>query len=327
MQTSKKWKKAVYFVGFLFIVCVVNEGLNYMLCPYTYARADVHRLETGEYQDIIVGSSHGKCGIDPDTLAKITGRQTVNFCMGGQYPVDSYMIVKEACRVAEPERVIYELDPGYWIGDIPQDTSYAQTYGELPLSVVKAEYFFGKICKGDFRNTIFPWYVFRSQLGQIKENVKMKQSEAYREYAAEPFCDDVQSYTQNGFIYRNRIDGDKAEPDVVVWDEDQMQEENQMYFRKMKALCEENQIELIVVTTPVPQEMYAKYEEQYKAAALFFERFFEEEQVRYLNYNDGTNSWPLSEYADWEGHFYGDTAAEFSRVLAGDIGKAAYAAE
>lgn len=321
MQISRKWKRLIYAVLFLLVACVINNGLIYMLCPCTYARVDVHKLETGNYEDIIVGTSHGKCGIDPDVLAETTGRHTGNFCMGGQYLVDSYMIVKEACRVSQPKRVIYELEPMYWIPEIPQDTSYAQTYRELPFSAVKVEYFFAKMCKGDFRNTLFPWYLFRSHIGQIGKNVEMKQSAAYKEYVSEVFCGEVQSYTENGFIYRNRIDEEKPDPDVVEWDESRINEENLTYFHKLKALCEENQIELLVVTTPVPQEMYEKYESQYKAAEQFFEHFFEKEQVPYLNYNDGSNTYTLADYADWEGHFYGDTAIQFSNILAKDMQK------
>lgn len=316
MQTSRKWKRVVYTVLFLLAACGINYGLSYALCPYTYARTDVHKLETGNYEDIIVGSSHGKCGIDPDVLAGITGRRTGNFCMGGQYLIDSYMIVKEACRVSQPKRVIYELEPAYWIPEIPQDTSYAQTYRELPLSAVKVEYFFAKIWQGDFRNTLFPWYLYRGQIGKIAKNVQMKQSDAYRKCVSEVFCGEVQDYTENGFIYRKRIDGEKEEPGDVTWDEREINPDNLTYFHKLKALCEDNQIELIVVTTPVPQEMYARYEAEYMAAGQFFENFFEKEQVTYLNYNDGSNPYPLSDYADWEGHFYGDTAARFSGVLA-----------
>ena len=81
--------------GFIILALGINSVLNAALCPDTYTRADIFSLEEGDFQDLIVGSSHGKCGIDPEVLFEKTGRRSTDQCLGGEYPVDALYLVKE----------------------------------------------------------------------------------------------------------------------------------------------------------------------------------------------------------------------------------------
>ena len=111
MRNFKKWMLPLLFVA---VFVGINELLNYVLYPYTYTRADVHHLAASEYEDVLVGTSHGKCGLDPQVLEEVTGHKTINVCQGGEYPLDVYYLVREAARNKKVSRVIYELDSGYW---------------------------------------------------------------------------------------------------------------------------------------------------------------------------------------------------------------------
>lgn len=316
MQTSKKRHTWLWVVLFLVCVVLINGVLNFLLYPYTYARIDMQNLATKKYEDLFVGTSHGKCGIDPVLVEKETGRAGLNLCMGGQFMVDSYFTVKEACRVNPPKRVVLELDAGYWMLDIPQDTSFGQTYLEMPWSLVKGEYLLAKFMEKDFRNALFPWYAYRGRLNEMAETVKTKWSEDYRTYNAEYFHDAVQAYEESGFIRRYYIEGaEKPETNLLSWDEKQIREDNFKYFEKLVDLCREEGVELVVITTPVPMETLGKDPGSYEAAHEYFAEYFGEQGVPYMDFNVEHPGYTLADYADYEGHMYEETAGRFSGLL------------
>lgn len=319
MHNSKKIVGILLFV----VLCLLGNGvLTFALYPYNYARIDVHNIESKEYDTIFLGSSHGKCSINPLVYDRITNQKSTNLCMGGEYMQDVYFLTKEITRNHKPKRIIYELDPGYWVTEASQGTDFASFYNEFPLSTVKAQYFWEKIMEGDFRNTLFPWYVYRQYLSRIPENIKTKTSNIYKTYDTAPFTGEVQSYQPEGFIYRNKIDAPKTEENLVLWEEESLQEDTVDYFNRLVAFCEENEIELTVITTPVPEETYKKYQENYDQANQYFSEYFAGLAIPYYDFNQITLSGldrSLDAYADYEGHMYGETAEVFTEKLAGYV--------
>lgn len=303
---------------FLAIIVAVNGVLNYFIYPYTYTRIDVHNIETGAYDDIFVGSSHGKAAINPNVIDHNTGRRSVNVCMGGEYPIDAYYIVKEATRIHKPSRVIYELDPGYWVTKANEDTSYASVYHEMPISKVKAEYFISKISESDFRNTLFPWYMYRKDYKKAFEIAKMKQSDEYKNYDTTPLASDEQTYEGTGFMNIHRNDLPKTETNLSLWDAENINADSIKYFEKLMDFCADEGIELIVITAPIPNETYEKYEAEFRAANAYFNDYFADTGILYFDFNEeplpGFDR-SIEGFSDYEGHMYGDNADKFSALL------------
>ena len=51
-----------------------------------------------QFDDIILGTSHGKMDIDPEVMEeKITGRTGHNLCVGGEYGIDAYYLCPTGC--------------------------------------------------------------------------------------------------------------------------------------------------------------------------------------------------------------------------------------
>ena len=167
----RNFKKNIYPVLFLAVIICMNQILILALKPCTNFRNDIHKLETNQYDDLFVGTSHGKAGINPEVVDKITGERSLNLCLGGEEVQDSYYIIKEACRVNKPKKIIYELDPGYWVSTATLGPEFRTIYDELPLSSVKVEYYVDKIWKTDFRTTLFPWYLYRKESKGLKRDL------------------------------------------------------------------------------------------------------------------------------------------------------------
>lgn len=109
----RSFKKIICLGTVVAIIVGINTILNLAFQPYNNFRNDMHNLDNHKFDTVFVGTSHGKAGINPDIIDGITGYKSINMCLGGQSIDDSYYIVKEACRVNKPKRIIYELDPSY----------------------------------------------------------------------------------------------------------------------------------------------------------------------------------------------------------------------
>ena len=264
------FKKYIYPVLFIAVILCINEILVLALKPYTSFRNDMHKLETNQYDDLFVGTSHGKAGINPEIVDKITGEKSLNLCLGGEEVQDSYYIIKEACRVNKPKKIIYELDPGYWVSTATLGPEYRTVYDEFPMSEVKAEYYLDKIWNVDFRTTLFPWYLYRKGIKGAGARFTSKFSHAYKNYNDSFYNEPSQAYTSQGQIRIHRSDAPKTEANLILWDEKKLKSDAVKSFKKIVKLCKENNIKLTVVTTPVPQETLEKYHDNFENANKFF---------------------------------------------------------
>jgi len=81
--------------------------------------------------------------------------------------------------------------------------------------------------------------------------------------------------------------------------------------------CKANNIELITVTLPVPEDSLNTRSEDYQKADAYFRNIMDTYGVEYLNFeylNTGFDN-NLDGFRDYEGHMWGDTAEEFSSIL------------
>ena len=315
----RSFRKTAWCALFLALCAAANGILNYFLVPYTYTRADAHNLRTAQYEELFVGSSHRKCGLDPAVMREVSGKASINVCQGGEYPVDSYFLVKEAARHRKLSRVILEVDPGYWVTKPNQTADYAVFYPEMEFSPVKIEYFLGKMMQADFRTTLFPWYLYRKEIRQISGNLEMKRSSVYKNCGTEPFSSSVQDYRQDGMIVRKVSEGDKTQEDKpVLFNRKELNPDAGKYFEKLVRFCEKEGIRLIAVTTPIPRVTYEKYQKAYDCGTAYFTSYMEKLGVPYYNFTRGWEygmPYQLEDFADYEGHMYGDAAAEFTEIF------------
>ena len=87
--------KKVLKTFLVLVACVaLLAALDLALYPCTFMRNDVHAVVTQQFDDIIVGTSHGKMDIDPEVMQEVTGRSGHNLCVGGEYGIDAYYLTK-----------------------------------------------------------------------------------------------------------------------------------------------------------------------------------------------------------------------------------------
>lgn len=319
------FKKSLSVLVIIAVLLAVLWGADYALYPCTFMRNDIHAISTNAYDDVFVGTSHGKMNIDPETMENITGRTGHNLCVGGEYPGDVlYMVKLMIERGYAPERIIYEVSPGYFVREKEEGNNYLLFFHEFPISLTKLEYFAAAVMKCDFRTMFFPWYEYELsyEISHAKETLSRKIS---RDYSAESFATDSQKYHENGFIERYPVDIDDlyeelSEDDFEEWYPDDIVEKNMEDLKKTIEVCRENGIEFVAITTPLSDEVLKECLESNIALNEYYSEFFEEEGVEYINFNFGEyydiSSHELGSFTDLDGHMNGDAARDFSAVLA-----------
>lgn len=312
------FKKIISFILVVCVGCGVFWGLDFALYPCTFIRNDIHAVCTESFQDVYLGTSHGKMNIDPASVEDVNGRTGHNLCVGGEYSIDAYYLTRLMLEKNKPERIIYEVSPGYFTTEKEEGNNYLLFYHEFPLSMARLEYFADSIMECNFRTMLFPWYEYplSYELGKIKDTVYQK---ATRNYDVSYLKGTSQEYHENGFIERYPVDSSQfSMTGIEEFRTEDVIDENMVYLEKLIDLCKENEIEFIAVTTPIPAATLVEYQEQYDEAWDYFSDFFQEQEVEYLNFNReyySLFSHSVEDYTDYDGHMNGDAARRFSRIL------------
>lgn len=315
------FKKTFAAVGIIIVLLFILVAADTLLYPCTFMRNDIHAISSNTYDDVFVGTSHGKMNIDPDTMEDITGRTGHNLCVGGEYPVDVlYMIKLMIEKGHTPKRIIYEISPGYFVREKEEGNNYLLFFHEFPLSVSKLSYFKDAVIKCDFRTLLFPWYEydFSYEISHIKDNLNKKLS---GDYSAESFATATQKYHESGFIERYPVDTDSLEDDYAEeWFPEDIVEKNMDDLGKIIKLCKDNNIELIAVTTPLSDRALKESNNGNSALNEYYSDYFSKTDVTYINFNYGQyydmTEHDLTCYTDLDGHMNGDAARRFSKILA-----------
>ena len=315
MHSFKKIIKTVIVVA---LAAAILLGLDFLLYPCTFMRNDIHTVTTEEHHDIFLGTSHGMTNIDPDTVESVTAKKGHNLCVGGEYGIDAYYLTKLLIEKQKPKRIIYEVDPGYFITEKEPGNNYLLFYHEFPMSMAKVEYFLAAQPECDFRTVLFPWYEYslKYEFQNMKKTVYQKWN---HNYDVSYLKGEAQEYHESGFIERYPVSPEEMDRSVTrIFTEEGVKEKNMEYLGKLIELCQEEGIELIALTTPIPDATLSHYEENYNAAWDYFSAFFAERGVRYMNFNrEYYDLFPhdLSSYTDYDGHMHGEAAVRFSNIL------------
>ena len=155
---SFKW---IRLMVFCVLTAFILVAMDYALYPCTFMRNDIHAVTTQTFDDIYMGTSHGKINIDPESVGLQSSRTGHNLCVGGEYPVDSYYLLQLLIEKGKkPERVIYAISPEYFMNEKEEGNNYLLFFHEFPLTAAKVSYFAKTVAKCNFRTLLFPWYEY-----------------------------------------------------------------------------------------------------------------------------------------------------------------------
>ena len=316
MRNSKK-----IIIFFACIVCfiLIVMFLDTALYPVTYTHNDIQTAITKKHDVVLLGTSNGKMGIDPDYMLQDTDYQGVNLCLGSQYPVDSYYLAKLVFEKQKPSVLIYEVDPGYYTLQKEEGNNYNLFYHEFPASLAKLEYFSAIMPQADYKNVLFPFYEYGivDRLPKALNTIKLKLSGENN--SVDIFQSSSASYHENGFIERFPVKEENFPAyQSMEFSAEDVFEENMKYLDKLVELCRKNDVEMIAIQMPVYSGTIELDKEAMSAAWDYFGNYFNEKNVPFYNFNtdyysDGKHD--IDSFVDYEGHMNGDAARDFSVTL------------
>lgn len=316
MRSFKPW---IRVIAFLLICILVNHLFFVGVTPVTYAQLDMHNLETNKYDDIFLGTSKGSNNISPAVVDSVTGRRSTSLCLGNVYPLDCLYLAKEACRLGNPERIIYELDPSYVTVEEFQGMNDPFLLNAMESSSVKAQYCWDKYKDDDFRMVLNPWIFYRNGLFHMYNKIKSKMSKEYKECSPSLVNNEKVVYEGEGFLGHLRPEEEQQKAESwLSWSVESIKAEREEDFLRMVQYCKEKGIELVVIILPVPKETMEAHPEPYAASNQYYKEMMSKLGIEfidfnYVNENEFDNS--LRNYSDYEGHMYKDTAEKFSEIL------------
>ena len=173
----RSFKKTGMVLGIVAAALCLLLLLDFLLYPCTFVRSDIHAVTTQRFDDIYLGTSHGKVNIDPAAAQEESGRSGHNMCVGGEYAVDAYYIAKLIIeKGSAPQRIIYEVSPGYFVAEKEEGNNYLLFFHEFPLSSAKLSYFADSVSGKNLRTMFFPWYEYElsDELSHVGETVSKK---------------------------------------------------------------------------------------------------------------------------------------------------------
>ena len=318
---SFKW---IRLPVFCILAALILIAMDYALYPCTFMRNDIHAVTTQTFDDIYMGTSHGKINIDPESVGLQSSRTGHNLCVGGEYPQDCiYMLRLMIEKGHKPERIVYEISPGYLVREKEEGNNYLLFYHEFPVSLAKLSYFMHSVAKCNFRTLFFPWYEYplSYELANIRDTVRTKWEQ---DYSADRFRTASQEYHDSGFIARYAVDTSTfTTDDLTPTPVSQIVPENMEQLKKLVELCRKEGIRFCAVTTPIPLPNLQAFAQDYREVWEYLGAFFEGEQVPWINFNDTEHfnlfTHDISAFTDMDGHMNEAAARAFSGVLAGQL--------
>lgn len=322
-------KRAVRTVlGALMILCGIwaaDRILSYMVIDDVEdeVRYAMHELyEQNDIETLFLGSSHVFCGYDPQILDEIMGENTYLAATPVQKADGSYYLLKEVLK-NNPVRKVYLDVFCKMYRDVPaQRTSEQMMYIYCITDYMKngwnrTEFLLNASGCDYYIESFLPSARYGNYLldrRRLEGIVKRKRTSGYTNY------EDVPSNFYKGAMIST---GTPGAPQMIVdtdgpgVPEDVISSYSLKYLDKIVALCEEEGIELVLVSTPFT-DLYVQAIENYDTFYHYMRNYAEANGIEYYDFNLCRTDILEMEYDDFMDchHLSGKGAAKYSAVFA-----------
>ncbi len=292
----------------IFIFGEIVRGLNYLYVPENNADAMWYRImwnsfyeEQGNIDNVVLGSSHVFCDINPYLLDERNHQCNFNLSSPGQLMNATYYLLKEADKNNELSHVYIELFylnniKATFGGEEPITEKYFNNWGNvdhMKMSLNKLAYMLTMTDVEKYPETWVQFIRYRTNLsdwGGIADTVNWKKSEDYLNYNYQFFyretdeCETV--YGKKGYYYTPSVFNETGRFffQSTILQENPMAELSEQYLRKTIAFCQRKNIPVTLFVSPmydlqlISTENYDNYVNQVRGIA-------EEYHVEFYDFN------------------------------------------
>lgn len=281
----------------LLLFAGVEKCLEFLLINDTneWSRAMLHDFytRTENIDSLYLGSSHVYCGLNPEILEKEAGGSHFNMATPAQPLNGTYYLLKEADKYNELSHVYVELYFGQSTGEegrFKEENQLPRNWRNtnyMKPSLNKLAYMLDMSEKELAYLTFLPARRYAGDIflpDKIKETVRQKRTEAYRDYAVENVLNGVtETYAENGFYYSEHKAAGGVLYDIVKpepFAQNPMTGEAEKYLRKVIEYCQREGIALTLYSLPITDYQavlygeYDRYIEQIKELAAEYGLYY-----------------------------------------------------
>ena len=206
-----------------------------------------------------------------------------------QSPISSYYVLKEVLKNHKPKYIILEL---YFIinEESNQMVNALYNFEYMNFSSNKIAFYLNSISLINKIKLLFPTYYYRNNFNYsfkyITKGEKIKNNTSYEKY-------DYKGYVKNSNkISLKRLKNSNYMLDYK-FDENDIYSKNETYLNKIIQICETSDIELILITTPLPKVIYNRINNKEKIFEYYNDIakqnnliYFNFDTIKTLNFND-----------------------------------------
>jgi hypothetical protein len=235
-----------------------------------------------------LGASHAYRSFDPEIFDKRLNINSFNIGSSSQNPIDSYYILNEVLRYKKPKMVVLEVTWLTMEGNDYEYNSATYNYDFMKFSTNKINYLFNGFELDQY---------IKANLLSVRYHENYKDSKTVKENIENKFINKIIPYKHeimNEEYYKDKgfVASQKEVSYAKLINENQFNDYRGFnfndrrlnYFKKIIKLCKENNIEIILVTAPIPIESIRKVSD-YEKIHNFISGIAKEDDVEYLDFN------------------------------------------
>lgn len=325
IKRIKRLEYGIKIILFVLLFFLINEIFKFIIIDdkESYTRIMLHEMYEQENIDVLfLGSSHCYRSINLEIFDKGWGINAFNAGTSSQQADGSYYLLREAGANNNIKQVYLEV----YYDVLRENESYSLPTAKYIISdymrpsLNRLEYLWGSGGSAHLTHGLIlsrrNWDKF-FDFAYIKDNISNKLSKSYLNYE---YIESINEYyAGKGYVYSNDIIEQGsfiANTCFTPIDESAISLKNKEYLKKIIDYCNEQEIELIFYSAPIPDFRLINVG-NYDLYILQMQELIKDTDVIYYDFNLCKSDWLVMEDIDFKDdhHLNGMGADKFSKAL------------
>ena len=213
-----------------------------------YQMADFYALPENSIDVLILGSSHAMCSYNPEQIESNFGMQAFNLGTALQQPDTAYYLLREVLKTQKPKYLVYDVYFKVMLDEYSNEQAVTVLKEMKPSSNSVAMYWDNLVFEDKldlYNNWINPFARIEG-MAEVSERISDVRVEAYRGRGF---------YSTDGVVQASLLAEEKHpfSKEYSGFNERQVK-----YLKKLIALAQENGIEVILTSAPLPPTILSR---------------------------------------------------------------------
>ena len=316
---SSKITKALKVVLFCIVLIFCSKIMTFLLYPFSSLNERFYRYHNikENIDFLVLGNSLENCGIVPSVLDKNLGQHCGVLAPQGSYPESLYYLLVDVAHTHKVKTLLAGWDvmqnfqlPAYKYPHAEE--LYREFFADMKENAELQKIVFKNIMEQRYTSTFFDWSSFPENVREIPRVIESRKKPVDLENKIttipmdiSKLKDDRKKDKYNYYQATERIYGTE------------IQENDKKYFLKIQKYCKEHDINLYVISSPIPNCIYESHPELNEAISVS-EDFFREHNIPYIDtrnsaYFEGVSA--DTNYFDCFGHFISPANEKYSQDI------------